>query len=819
MYWHIGWGYFRMIKNYLKIAIRQLKKQKMYAAIKIGGFALSIAACLLIALFIQHELSYDKSNPDGDRVFRMIGIFNDDTKLNKGTSFPAPMARTLKADMPEVELAGRLMPSKLFDGAGSNQIREVGTKENFYEEGFCFADPEIIELLHIPIIKGDPKKALREPFSLLISRKKAEKFFPGQNPVGKMLVLNNRDNRPIRISGVMEDFPGNSHLQYDYFISMVGTSFWDGEQDTWMASNYDIYVRLAKGTDPKAFAKKATGIVLTQYMIPELKKAGEPMADNFLKKAWLETQRLQDIHLTHDVEDALSHGDNRFVWLFGSVAVFILMLACINFINLSTARSANRAREVGLRKAVGSLRSSLITQFLTESVLYSVLSFVLAVVIAWLLIPYFNQLSQKSLTIPWLSPWFLPVLVGGALLTGIAAGLYPSLYLSSFRPVNVLKGDVARGSKSSMLRNVLVVFQFTCSIILIIGTIVIFSQTNFLLNRKVGFDKDRVVMIQGTNTLGNQVKSFETELMKQSTVQSVTVSDFLPVGNTKRNMNTFWEETQRQTAIGTPVQVWTVDHNYLNTLGMKLISGRNFQPDMPTDSQAVVVNAALVKKMGLKDPLDKVIVNWTKYRIIGVVEDFNFENMRAGIDPLCFVLGSSPTMIAVKVKTADMSAALDQIKTVWGSFMPNQQIRYSFLDENFEQMYADVKRMQRIFGSFSLLAIVIACLGLFALSAFMAEQRNKEISIRKVLGASVAQINGLLSRDFLILVGIAIVVASPIAWFGMQKWLQDYVYRISLTWWMFGLAALIVLLIALATISFQSIKAALSNPIRGLRSE
>ncbi len=809
-----------MFSNYFTIAFRQLRKQKMYSVIKIGGFALSIAACILIALFIRHELSYDSNNSDGDRVYRVIGALRRDGKLLRNTSFPAPMARTIAADFPEIEKAGRLMPNQLFGGAGSNQIRPADTKENSYEEGFCFADQEIIDILHIPIIKGNPAKVLDEPFTLLISRSKAEKFFPGQDPIGKLMVFNDRERLLIRISGVMEDFPDNSHLQYDYFISLKGNAFWEGEQDEWMASNYDTYVKLKPGSDAKGLEKKLTADVLDNYIIPKMKAANYSLYKDLKKNAWLELQPLRDIHLkSQDIDDSLSHGDSRFVWLFGSVALFVLLLACVNFINLSTAKSANRAREVGLRKTIGSLRIHLVQQFLAESILYSIIGFVLAILVTWLLLPYFNQLSQKDLDIPWTSAWFLPVIFLSALIVGVLAGLYPAFYLSSFRPVNVLKGDLSRGSRNSLLRNVLVVFQFTCSIVLIIGTVVIYQQTNFLLNRKVGFDKDRVVVVQGTNTMGDKIGAFKNELQKQQVVQSVSISDYLPVTNTKRNMNTFWVAEKRQEGMGTPSQFWVVDHDYLPTMGMKLVAGRNFRADLPTDSQAVIINQRLAVQMGLKDPLGVKLTNGNNYTVIGVVEDFNFETMRQDIGGLMFSLGRSPSSVAVKVKTGNMQEAMATIGRIWKDFMPNQQIRYAYLDSNFEQMYADVQRMQRIFSSFSLLAILIACLGLFALAAFMAEQRHKEISIRKVLGASVAQINGLLSADFLKLVLLAVLIASPIAWFGMNRWLQDFAYRISISWWMFGAAAIIVLLIALVTISFQSLKAALNNPIEGLRSE
>ena len=531
-------------------------------------------------------------------------------------------------------------------------------------------------------------------------------------------------------------------------------------------------------------------------------------------------QAVADIHLkSYDIREELSHGDIRFVWLFGAIACFILVIACINFINLSTAKSANRAKEVGLRKVVGSHRSSLVQQFLTESLLFSFLSFVIGLLLAWALLPYFNTLSAKSLTIPWSAWWLLPILTGAAFIIGIFAGLYPSFYLSAFKPINVLKGQVSRGSKNSILRNGLVVFQFTTSIILIIGTLVIYKQTHYILNKKIGFDKDQVLLIQGTNTLGNQVKTFKNELLKISQVKSVSVSDYLPVAGTKRNGNTFWNAGKIKEEAGIGAQFWIVDDDYIKTMGMKIVKGRNFLPGMPSDSQAVVINQTLANKLNLKDPVGKRITNGDVFNVVGVVEDFNFESMRANIGGLCMYLGNSPSMVSVKVNTADIKDLIPSVTAVWKKFAPSQPIRYTFMDESFANMYADVQRMGSIFTSFAILAIIIACLGLFALSAFMAEQRNKEIGIRKVLGASVSGITAMLSKDFVQLVVIAIVIGSPVAWWVMTKWLQDFAYRIAISWWMIAVAGLIAVMIALITVSFQAIKAAVANPVQSLRSE
>jgi putative ABC transport system permease protein len=809
-----------MFRNYLKIIIRQLLKQKMYSIIKIGGFAMSITACILITLFIRNELSYDKHYPAAERIYRVVGLYKNNGKLEKGTAMPAPMAKTLEKDFPEIEKAGRLMSNKLFGGAGENQLRRVERKDNTYETGFCFADQAMIDILSIPILQGDGRHALTEPNTMVISKRKAEKYFPGENPVGKVMILDNRERLPIKIGGVMADPLKTSHLPYDFYISLAGIAFWEGEQDNWLSSNYDNYVLLKPGTDREQFEKKMSSGILKNYMIPSMKRSGNKFTEDVNNNASLQLQPVTDIHLrSNDIRDNLSHGDIRFVWLFGSVAAFILLIACINFINLSTARSANRAKEVGLRKVAGSGRKTIITQFLLESTIFSILSFLLALFLAQALMPLFNNLSQKTLSIPWGEWWFIPILAVASVIVGVLAGIYPSFYLSAFKPVQVLKGQLSKGSKSAGLRNALVVFQFTASIILIIGTFVIYSQTNYILHSKTGFDKDQVVVVEGTHTLGQQVQAFKQEVKKLPNVTNASVSDYLPVSGTKRNGNTFWNDGKQKEESGAVAQKWVIDEDYIATMGMKLLQGRNFSRELSSDSQAIIINKTMVAKLGLKDPIGKRIDNGTIYTVIGAVDDFNFESMRENIDGLCMVLGSSPSMVAVKVNSQDMRSVVAAINTTWKSFSPNQQMRYSFLDESFARMYADVQRMQSLFISFAVLAIIIACLGLFALSAYMAEQRSKEIGIRKVLGASVTQITSLLSRDFVRLVLIAILIASPIAWWAMHKWLQDFAYRIDISWWMFAGAGLLVVVIALLTVSSQAIKAAVANPIKSLRTE
>lgn len=813
-----------MLKNYLKIAIRQLRKQKMYAAIKIGGFALGIAACLLIGLYIRDETSFDKSYPDADRIYRVVGYYNTDGKVEKGVDWPAPMGKVLKSDFPEVEISGRLMPNSLFDKAGSNELRRADKMQNTYEEGFTYADQEMLDLLKLPMAYGKRENALKNPYTLVMSKRKAEKYFPGEDPVGKVMFLNNDKTHPYTVGGVMENIPETSHLRkFDFLLTLKGVEFYKGEQTNWNASNYPDYILLRPGTDIAGFEKKITSNLIKNYYLPAMKGSGMKDAEKEVAKFSFHLQNIRDINLkSYDIYDETPHGDMRFVWLFGAIAGFILVIACINFVNLSTAKSANRAKEVGLRKVVGSYRSSLINQFLTESLVYSLVSFALGLIIAWILLPYFNTLASKSLTMPWSEWWFVPAILIASVIVGTAAGLYPAFYLSSFRPVQVLKGSISTGSKSSLLRNSLVVFQFTASIILIISTIVIYNETHYILNRKVGFDKDQVMIVQGTNTLGDMaVKNFKTELQKLASVKSASISDYLPINGTKRNGNTFYKEGRTKLDAGVSGQFWQIDDTYLKTIGLKLVEGRNFSYTMAADTQgSVIINQTMAKKLNLKNPLGSHITNgYGKFTVIGVVQDFNFESMHNEIDPIVLNFGLSPSIVTVKIAGHDVQNTIANISALWRKYSPDQPIRYTFLDEQFANMYADVQRTGSIFSSFAVLAIIIACLGLFALSAFMAEQRNKEIGIRKVLGATVQGITAMLSMDFVKLVLLAIVIASPIAWWGMTKWLQDFAYKVPLSWWIFVTAGLCAIMIALITVSFQSVKAALMNPVKSLKSE
>jgi putative ABC transport system permease protein len=563
---------YSMFKSYFKVGWRNLSKQKMYSSIKVGGFALGIAACLLIALFIKDELSYDLHYPDTDRIYRVVIAYNFKGDKGKDVWFQAPFAKALKDDYPDIEKVGRYNSSELF-GAGSNQIRRADEIENTFEEGFVYADQELLEILQVPMVYGNLQHCLDEPRTIVITKSKADKYFPGENPVGKLMVRNNDNNNPFKIGGVIEDFPATSHLHFDFIMTMKGVEFWDGEQSYWGATNYPTYILVRPGTDAAQLEKKLSKVI-EKYLLPHWLKEGMADAQEASKSAWFELQPIKDIYLKSEgISDPVPHGDIRFVWLFGAIAGFILVIACINFINLSTAKSANRAKEVGLRKTVGSYRSNIINQFLTESLVFSFLSFTIGLLIASLLLPFFNLLAAKTLVIPWQEWKLYPILSIAVIVVGILAGLYPAFYLSAFKPVNVLKGDLNRGSKNATTRSMLVVFQFTTSITLIIATFIIYRQVDYILNKKVGFDKEQVLLIQGTSTLEKQIKTFKNELLKLSAVKSVTISDYLPIKGTKRNGNGFYKEGRSKTDQSVGSQVWRIDYDYIKTMGMKIVEG------------------------------------------------------------------------------------------------------------------------------------------------------------------------------------------------------------------------------------------------------
>ncbi len=811
-----------MIWNYLRIAYRNARKNKVIAGINIFGLALGVAACMLIATYVLHETSYDSWVPENDRIFRMYAAYKQDGEILKGTHFSANTAITVNQDFDEVMAAGRFMDNELFDGAGENNIRWDGDQNQHREDGFSYADQELITMLGVPMVYGENATALASPKTIVLSKSKSEKYFGKTNPIGKTLYLNSNDEDPYTISGVMEDFPSNSHLNYDFLITLTDVEFGEGEQTRWFQNNYFTYVQLKPNVDYTALEERVSRRIVGDYMAPAFVEAGYQQPGELERTLDLKLQPLANIHLhSGEISDTYTRGDIRFVWLFSIVGGLILLIAGINFINLSTARSANRAKEVGMRKVLGSHRKELIGQFLSESVLITLVAFVVGAALAQAVLPFFNQMVDQELVLPLASPLFLAVLIASALLVGLLAGGYPALYLSRFKPITVFSGGRSEGSGSSKLRSGLVVFQFAISIVLIAFTLVAHRQFNFMLDREVGYDRQQVIQLSSTDVLGDQVTTYRDEIQKISGVAAASISDYLPLSDTKRNGNTFYSEGKTEADNGTAGQAWVVDRFYLETLGLELVEGRNFPDQIPEGQNYTIVNEEMVSKLGLESPIGKKIQRGDrKDEIIGVVKDFEyFLYSDDKTYPLALFPGISSTLMSVKVDGQNIAQTLAALEETWDAFGAKMNFEYSFMDESFAQMYAQVERVRTLFSGFAILAIFIACLGLFALSAFMVERRQKEMSIRKVLGASGQNLFGLLTRQFLILNLIALLIGIPIAIYFMREWLQDYSHRIAISWDVFAIAAMIGLAFTLATISYHALRTVFANPMDSLRDE
>jgi putative ABC transport system permease protein len=808
-----------MLKNYIKIAFRNLWKSKGFSAINIIGLAIGLATCLLIMLFVLDELAYDRYNKKADRIYRV----DSDIKFGGNHFIMAtvtdPMGPTLKKDYPQVEQYVR------FRSMGGLLIRKGS--ENVQENHVIYADSTLFDVFTLPMVDGDPQTALQEPNSLVITETTARKYFNTTQAVGKNFIVNNRDN--YKITGVIKDVPAQSHFKYDFFVSMATLE--ESRHNNWLSNNFNTYILLKEGADPKkleaqfdALVEKYVGPQVMQYMsinMDEFKKSGN------YEKHYLTP--LTSIHLYSDKEAELSPNSNiQYVYIFSAIAFFILLIACVNFMNLSTARSANRAREVGVRKVLGSLKTNLVKQFLTESILISSIALLLALILAWTMLPVFNHLAAKDIKLDLLrSPWLLPILLTMVLVTGLLAGSYPAFYLSSFKPIQVIKGKLAAGFKTSWLRSGLVVFQFAISIILIIATMVIYKQLNYIQSHKSGFNRDQVLVIHNSNPLGSKAKTFRDEVVKLSGVENATIADYLPT-NGWRNDNPVFADPTLDQKKAVSMQTWDVDDQYIPTLGMQLAAGRNFSAEFPTDSTAIIINEAAAKLYGFSDPLGKNLYfirdlnnpkNVSTLHIIGIVKDFNFSSLRQQVMPLSFLLGQNPGNIALRIRSTDIHNLVTQIEKKYKAMAPGEPFSYTFMDEDFNNIYRAEQRMGVIAISFSTLAIIIACLGLFGLAAYAAEQRTKEIGIRKVLGATVSNITAMLSKDFLKLVIVAAIIAFPLAWWAMHNWLQDFAYRTDMSWWVFIMAGGLAALIAIVTVSFQTIKAAIMNPVKSLRTE
>lgn len=809
-----------MFRNFIKVALRNLWKNKTFSFINIFGLSVGLCCFLLIVIYVTDELGYDRYNANADRIYRI----NSDIRFG-GNELHLPvtsdmMGSVLKKDYPEVENYTRIYTSN------GNKLIKKGT-QYINEDKVAHVDSTFFNVFTLPAISGVTHTALNEPNTVVVSETGARKYFGTTDVLGQTIETNENNKTTYKITAVIKDIPEQSHFHFDFLFSMKNVDYGWGQ---FLSHNFHTYLLLRKGTDPIAFEKKFTQYI-DRYVMPEAKSYMSINSMDEFRKAGnaldYSLVPLTSIHLYSKKDFELSPSGNiQYIYIFSAIALFILLIACINFMNLTTAKSANRAKEVGIRKVLGTERKRLVLQFLSESVLMALLSIVIALLGVWLLLPYFNNLANKHLHInSLLTPVMILLLVLTPLATGALAGSYPAFYLSSFRPIEVLKGKLRSGSKHGGFRSAMVVFQFTTAIILIIGTVVVYRQLHFIQNTNLGYSKDQVLVIDNTYALGKSVRAFKEEMEKRPGVLSATSSSFLPVSNSSRNDNSFSKEAVMDAKNGFNMQTWDVDYNYLKTMGMEIQQGRNFDPAYGTDSTAVVINEKTAQILGYKDPVGQKIYSMFNdgrsrvFTIIGVVRNFNFESLHKAVGPLAFFLRESTGSVSFKIKTAELPSILKAAETNWKAMAPAYPFSYRFLDDSFNEMYKDEQRVGKIALTFSILAIFIACLGLFGLSAYIAEQRTKEIGIRKVLGASVQGLVHLLSKDFVRLVLISFIIATPIAWFFMGRWLQDFAYRINISWWIFILAAGLALVIAIATISFQAIRAALSNPVKNLRTE
>jgi putative ABC transport system permease protein len=801
-----------MLKNYLKIVWRNIRKKKMFSAINILGLSIGIATCFIIMLYVQDELSYDRFNVKADRTYRVAFKANiNGGKILEGNIMP-PVAAALKKDYPEVEEATRLNLN------GDTKI--TYNNKTFKESKLAIVDSNFFSVFTLPFIKGSSKTALMEPHNIVLTKDMAQKYFNIEEPINKLLKI---DNEVFKVTGVIDNIPANSHFHFDFFVPLSDLPY--AKDPSWMSSGMFTYIVLKKGYDYKKLEAKFPGMV-EKYMGPQIQQKMGISLSQFKTKGnelGFILQPLTSIHLYSETNFELEPGGNgNYVYIFGAIAIFMLAVACINFINLSTAGASKRAKEVGVRKVAGSGKFQLISQFLSESILITLFALIIAFLLIEITLPAFNNISGKHLSFN-----IKPMLALGALglLVGIIAGIYPAFYLSSFKPIAVLKGKLTSNNKSFGLRSGLVVFQFFISVTLIISTIVVYRQMKFIQNKKLGYDKEQIITLPNSYALGKNERVYKEEMLKDPRIVSATASSFKPAGPSNNNNALAYPERHDNQMMKTVE--YHVDENYIPTFNMEMAAGRNFSKDFATDSLSMIINESAAKAFGwsIVNAVGKTIIRQNSdrgtnipFHVIGVVKDFNFKSLHEAISPLLMTLQPDGGLI-FKIKTTDIAGLLATMKRQWDSYNTDEPFTYSFMDDLFNKTYSAEQKTGTILNIFSILIIFVACLGLFGLATYTAEQRNKEIGIRKVLGASVTQVTQMLSKEFLRLVLIASLIAFPVGWWAMNKWLQSFAYRINISWWVFAVAGLSALLIALLTVSFQSIKAAIANPVKSLRTE
>jgi putative ABC transport system permease protein len=811
-----------MFKNYIMIAIRNLRRQKGYSFINILGLAIGMACCLLILLYVQDEFGYDKFHEKSDRIYRLVmeGQVSATGRLLNSARSPSPWAPVLAADYPGVVNYVR------FKTPLSRWLITY-EDERIYEKGFYFADATVFDVFDFELVRGNPAEVLVAPNTVVISEETARKYFGNEDPVGKIITADLVYE--FKITGVMKKVPRRSHMTFDFlasFATLTGPANSEGafiygadlSNFQFFGLNPQVYTYLLLDD---GFSAEDFELLLPQFIDKYL---GEGIRQFGIQlDPYLQPLTAVHLHSNLDAEVA-PNSDISYVYIFSAISLFILMIACINFMNLATARSANRALEVGLRKVVGSDRFQLVKQFLGESVFLAFLALLLAIVFVYLLLPPFNVLSGKELVFAFDNTWIFPALIGIVLFVGIVAGSYPAFFLSSFKPVSVLKGAVRAGAANMQLRRILVVGQFAISIIFIIGTGIVYSQLDFILNRRLGFNKEQVAVIPMVDPPARfRYMSYKSELSQSPDILAVSASNSVPGGLIDIAI---LQPEGIPEGENVSMEQLMIEYDFIKTLGIELAQGRDFSLSFPTDTmEAFIINETAVRQLGWEEsPLNKRMEmgNFKQGRVIGVVRDFHVKSLHQKIEPLVLHLAPSPDPflnLLVRIRPENIRGALGFMEEKWRQVYPTHPFEYSFLDEDFDSLYRSEQLRGKIFIAFSLLAIFTACLGLFGLASFTAEQRTKEIGIRRVLGASVTGIVGLLSKEFVKWVLLANVIAWPIAYFAMKQWLQNFAYQTNLNPGIFVSSGIIALIIALMTVSYQSIRAAVSQPVEALKYE
>jgi len=796
-----------MLRSYFKIAFRNLTKNKGYSFINIAGLATGMAVALLIGLWIWDELTFNKYHKNYDRLAQVWQHNEYNGVKGSQVSNPYVMAEEIRNNF------GSDFKYVLQSTWNFGRILTVGEKK--FSKNGMYWEPEVIDMLSIKLLKGDPNQALKDPYSIILSESVAKAYFDDTDPMGQTIRINNKNE--VKVTGVYEDIPHSSNFRDMSFIMpwdlYIIESEWIKRMDDPWGSNFtQTWAQLAENADMELVSAKIVDVKLNK--VDEGGRKYKPEVFLHPMNKW---------HLYSDFRDGKNVGGRiEFVWMFGIIGSFVLLLACINFMNLSTARSEKRAKEVGIRKSIGSMRSQLINQFFSESIVVAVLAFIVSLGLVYLALPAFNEVAGKKLTLLWSSPEFWLIGLSFSLVTGIVAGSYPALYLSSFQPVKVLKGTFRVGRLASIPRKVLVVLQFTVSVILIIGTIVVFRQIEFAKDRPIGYERNGLINIYlSTQDIHKHFEAVRNELKSQGAIVEMTEAGSPTTQVWNSNGGFTWNGKDPALAVDFPNN--GVTHEFGTTVGWKFKEGRDFSRERMTDSSAFIINEAAAKFLGFENPIGETLTwNEEPYTIIGVIEDMIIESPYEPVRASLWHIDRYDNVnLAILKLNPDMGAhdALEKIKAVFTKYDPESPFAYEFVDDEYARKFSDEERIGKLASFFAVLAIFISCLGIFGLASFVAEQRTKEIGVRKVMGASVTNLWGMLSKDFVILVGISLLVAMPLAWYFMNNWLQKYQYRSDMAWWIFASAGVGALLITLLTVSYQSIKAARANPVNSLRSE